>query len=366
MDIAGHKINNWWIVGGGAGAVVVYYVYRNASNKSAAASSTASDSSEIDPVTGLPYSEDDEVDPLTGMEYLTEAQEYGSVQAAEEAVSENGTSEEDLASDEGDVYPEDYSSDSTSTGQTYTTNAQWAQAVTSGLTSLGYSATSISAALGLYFAGSAESAADVSIVQAALAEYGPPPEGTYNIIPEPNTGSSPGSGSTGSTVTVPSVTGERVEDANAALKAAGLTSTLSETRAAGVAYYVNSQTPAAGASVASGSNVDLGITTTKPGGSTGTTPPHVVAKPAAPTLLAIAYSNSGTITASWKAVSGAASYNFGISPAPRDGSAASHNIGSRTSYDVGDLVKGKTYKVTVSATNSAGTGPSATKSFKAK
>ena len=40
-------------------------------------------------------------------------------------------------------------------------------------------------------------------------------------------------------------------------------------------------------------------------------------------------------------------YSFGISPAPKGGSSGMHNIGTRTSYNVGGLQKGTKYTVTV-------------------
>lgn len=305
MEISGHKINNWWIIGGGGAAVAVWYFYKNASNNSSTSSSSdsATSASSTDPVTGLPYSEDNQIDPLTGMTYLQEAQEYGSVSAAESEVSEDGyTAEGGYGADEyGAVdsgYPTLYEGD-TSTNDTtsFSTNAAWAQAVTSGLASLGYSSTSISAALGLFFAGLPLSAADASIVEAAEAEYGPPPQGTYNIIPEPSTGS--GTGTTGT-------------------------------------------------------GTGTGTTTEKPGGVTDIT---VEAK-------------NGTATVSWRPpqydskAGEATTYNVGISPAPKGGASGSHDIGSRTSYKISGIQKGTTYKVTVSAANSAGTGPSETHSFK--
>jgi hypothetical protein len=42
-----------------------------------------------------------------------------------------------------------------------------------------------------------------------------------------------------------------------------------------------------------------------------------------------------------------ATYSFGISPAPKGGASGMHNIGSRTSYNVGGLKKGTQYTATV-------------------
>jgi hypothetical protein len=84
MNIEGHKVPKWALIGG-AGVLVAggIYVWKRAQN-SASTSNTANTG--IDPVTGLPYSEDQTVDPITGQSYLAEAQEYGSVQAAEVSI----------------------------------------------------------------------------------------------------------------------------------------------------------------------------------------------------------------------------------------------------------------------------------------
>lgn len=214
MDINGKHISNWVIIGGVAGVGVVYYLYKKSSNSSAASTaSTNTGANSIDPVTGLPYSEDNTVDPLTGMTYLAEAQEYGSVSAAESAMSQNlysaGTAYDAAAN--GYVgsagYPTmNVTGDTTSSGS-YATNAAWSQAVTAGLTGLGYNAQDVAAALGLFFAqqplGSGSDGVSYSeIVKAAEAEYGPPPQGTYSIIPEPSSGGTGGTTTTGSATTV--------------------------------------------------------------------------------------------------------------------------------------------------------------------
>jgi hypothetical protein len=67
------------------------------------------------------------------------------------------------------------------------------------------------------------------------------------------------------TVKVPSVEGKSIAAAEAAIKSAGLTYKLSNSAnlKRGTTYVITSQTPAAGASVARGSNVDLGAGTRK-------------------------------------------------------------------------------------------------------
>lgn len=200
VKLFGKQVNTWWLIGGGAGVVVAVWWYRRASS-----GSSASSSSSVDPVTGLPYSQDNQVDPLTGMTYLQEAQTYGSVSAAEQQVSAGAGL---LGSGETAGSPTGYdplagisSSAGSGAGQSFSTNAQWSQAVTAGLADLGYSTTDISAALGLFFQGQplgsgADGVSYASIVQAAEAEFGPPPVGSFTIIVAPSSGG--GGGTTGS------------------------------------------------------------------------------------------------------------------------------------------------------------------------
>lgn len=253
MNIGGKKISNWWVAGGAGGLVVAFLIYRHYSGSSAASSSSASSSS-IDPVTGLPYSQDNQVDPATGLTYLQEAQEYGSVQAAEEMVTSgsayygvNGSGPVDSG------YPTYYPPSSpspTGPGQ-YATNAAWAQAVTSGLAALGYDSQTVSAALGAFFAQMPLTSAQAGIIQAAEAEFGPPPQGTYSIIPEPP--SPPPS-----TVAVPAVTGQTAGAAHNAIVAAGLVPRDPEGAVKGEATWkVIGSDPAAGTQVAKGSDVTI-------------------------------------------------------------------------------------------------------------
>lgn len=187
-------------IAGGSG-LAIWFAYKQ---HKASASATSTDPNAIDPVTGLPYSQDQQIDPLTGEAYLTEAQQYGSVAAAEQAVA--GESSLDLTSAGGGG-----GLVGSSTGVTtevasggYVSNAAWAQAVTAGLTTIGYTSTDISAALGMYLGGLPlttlpDGASSASIVEAALAEYGPPPVGSFTVIMAPSSGSTPtGSGPTGS------------------------------------------------------------------------------------------------------------------------------------------------------------------------
>lgn len=268
-EIAGHKISNWWLIGGAAGGILVFYLYKHSSGASAASSAT--DSSGIDPVTGLPYSQDNEIDPLTGLTYLAEAQQYGSVAAAEAAYSGSAASsgyDEAGGAGGGYVgtagYPTSNVGGTTST-PSYATNAQWAQAVTAGLVSLGYSATDIAAALGLFFAGqplstAADGVSYVQIVQAAEAEFGPPPQGTYSIISQPASGSGTttttgGTTTPPATVAVPDCAGLSAGAAHNAITAAGLHATAPTGQLA--TAQCTGTSPPAGTQLAPGSNVEI-------------------------------------------------------------------------------------------------------------
>lgn len=208
MEIGGKKVKTWWLIAGGGVAVVgVWFLYRKGASGSSSSSSGTS-SSGIDPLTGLPSSQDNQVDPVTGMTYLEEAQQYGSIQAAEAAVTSgsgyygSATGAYGYGSSYGPLdsgYPTISGLSSAPVGNSFSSNAAWAQAVTSGLVSLGYSSTDVAAALGLFFAqqplgSGSDGVSYASIIQAAEAEYGPPPQGTYNIIPEPTNSGGGGTG----------------------------------------------------------------------------------------------------------------------------------------------------------------------------
>jgi hypothetical protein len=206
ITIAGHKFPKWVVWASAIGGVgAVYLAYRAHKNAAAAAATTAATQSGIDPVTGLPYSEDSAIDPVTGMTYLQEAQEYGSVSAADASVSQSasdaGYSDEDygesgLAAGEPDYY-------SSAASTTYSTNAEWVSAATTGLESLGYAASDVNTALANYLAGLSLTSTQATIVQAAIAEFGPPPVGTFaiNVQSTASGATSTGTSSTGTSST---------------------------------------------------------------------------------------------------------------------------------------------------------------------
>jgi hypothetical protein len=229
---------------------------------SSASSSASASGSAIDPVTNLPVSEDDTIDPITNLPYLQEAQEYGSVAAAEASVSAFGASS-DTGSGVG-VSPASPGGDGGSTpspgsvgSSTYTSNAAWATAATAGLADIGYTETDVAAALGDYLESTPVTATQANYIRAALAEFGNPPIGTFQIILVAAT--PPGK----TMVRVPSdLIGQPQEAAFGILSAAGLkpkgTAVIK-----GKTLYVNKVSPAEGTSVTPGSTVTLTSSVTK-------------------------------------------------------------------------------------------------------
>lgn len=188
------------VVGGGT-LIAFYAEYRHhkltGSWSPFATGTTGGSPSAIDPVTNLPYSEDAVTDPITGQAYLAEAQQYGSVAAAEAVVSAYGQS---TATGSGipvnPASPVSGGSVNTPVGTSiYTSNAAWAQAVQAGLSSVSgsqqYDGTDIGEALGAYLQGMPLSPDQIKVVSTAIAEYGPPPVGSFQIIPGPATPPTP-------------------------------------------------------------------------------------------------------------------------------------------------------------------------------
>jgi hypothetical protein len=258
VSVFGRKVNPWvaGAVGiGGAGVAWLAWKQHKASASSASA---------IDPLTGLPASQDNAIDPLTGEAYLAEAQEYGSVQAAEQAVAGESAIDYSGAYDTGSglVGTSAGTSLVPSTvvqGTTYASNAAWAQAVEAGLTDIGYSSTDVAAALGRYLSNLSETPAQAGIVQAAIAEYGPPPVGSFQVILAPSTGTGTTTTGTGTgtkapaDVTVPNVVGQKAGTAHNELVRAGLT----VSNRPNSNYTVTATTPKGGTRVPKGRSVDI-------------------------------------------------------------------------------------------------------------
>jgi LysM repeat protein len=261
-----------------------YMVYRHHSStgswnpfsKAAASTTSTGSATSIDPITGLAYSDDNAIDPITGQAYLAEATQYGSVAAAEASVTAYGQS---TATGSGigvnPASPQSTGTLNTPVGSNvYTSNAAWAQAVTAGLTDVGYDGPTVSEALGAYETGTPVTAAQAKIINTAIAEYGPAPVGNLQVILAPTTTPSP----TTNMVDVPNLIGMAYENVAAAVTAKGLKFTGGQANKTGSIRYVITQTPVAGTSVNTGSTVTI---TTKYG--TSTTPKPTPVFPPKPT-----------------------------------------------------------------------------------
>jgi hypothetical protein len=286
------------IVAGGAG--VVYLAFRqheNAANSAAASTASSSGTAAdtvTDPSTGASYPATG-IDPDSGLTYSEDISEFGSVEAADEQ-AEDGVNEDGLLGDEsiGDIGgfgdngvfgdSGEFEDFGTQTGTQFPNNASWSQAVESGLTDLGYSSTDVATALGYYFAGrSLGTAPDGTsysqIIYAALAEYGTPPSGNFQVILAPTTGTA----TTGNNITVPNVVGRTdLDTAEGIITSAGLKAAAKGDSGVGNKGSVTSQSPAANTSVAAGSTVTL--TYTVKAAATGSPAPTSTAKVKVPNV----------------------------------------------------------------------------------
>jgi len=244
------------VVGGVAVAGLAFYEIKHKSSSGTSSNTTtgnaATPQTVTDPTTGETYPADG-IDPADGMTYAEEIDQYGSIEAAEEAYGQNVS---------GYTSPSS-TSQSAAQGQSaaYGSNAAWSQAVTSGLTDLGYSSEDVAQALGLYLDAQplgtlADGTSAYSLVQTALAEYGPPPSGTYALIQPSATQTS-----TPAPVTVPNVVGRTdLDTAEGIIAQAGLSPASRGDSGTGNKGSVTAQSPVAGSKVSKGSTVILTYT----------------------------------------------------------------------------------------------------------
>lgn len=224
-----------WIAAG----VVGYLYYEN--RKTASTTATAATNQQTDPAGNI-----GSIDPATGYVYGTPED------LAALAANNAGTSSDSGSAGQG----------ATTGGQMYADNNSWGIAAVNFLVGLGVDATTANQAIQLYLTSQPLTTAQQADVNLAIAKLGPPPSlpGPTTSNPPPVT--TPPGGTT--TVTVPKVTGLTASAAVTALTAVGLVAG-SEGKNGGTAI-VNSQTPGAGAKVAKGSTVDLGVVQSGGGG----------------------------------------------------------------------------------------------------
>lgn len=160
---------NWILIGTvGAAGLLIWYIMKGKSSSGMTADQMAA--AGIDPTTGVPYSEEyagyggygasgvvpslyGYIDPTTGA-FISGAGAGGNVIAP-------------------------------------STNASWAQQVEAYLSSIGYNAVTVAAAIGKYLTGQTLSADEAAIVAAALGFFGQPPQGAPPIHTTPPPGQNP-------------------------------------------------------------------------------------------------------------------------------------------------------------------------------
>lgn len=138
-----------------------------------------------------------------------------------------------------------------------TTNAQWMSNAVTALTTEGYNAAATQAALGLYITGGSVSPDQASIIQAAIAIEGNPPQpgsdGYPPAIKQGGGGGGGGQGGGGNQVSVPNVVGKTAGQAHNILVNAGLHPVADKGQKA--TWIVSYTQPAAGQKVPRGDNV---------------------------------------------------------------------------------------------------------------
>jgi hypothetical protein len=249
------------VVAVGTAGVIAYIILKKKTSGGSASASNAANTG-IDPATGYPYgsSEDEaalaaqssdtsgsgsDIDPATGYAYGSEQDE------------------EALAAQSGSADSIDYGSSAITGTTSFTTNSEWAQQCEQVVPPLINSTTAqsdVAAAIGRFLAGLSLTEEQAQIIQVCESEEGPPPVGTFAIIPAPATTVSSG---TPTDVVVPHVEGDSIDAATDALSAAGLELHINQTLKGGTTYVINSQTPGAGVTVAKGSTIDLGVAVKK-------------------------------------------------------------------------------------------------------
>lgn len=229
-------------------AIVVYIRIRNtAASTAATTAAPATDTSAIDPATGIPYSEeqgDTGIDPATGIPYIDESG-GGSYGASD--VSNLDASGYPIGSAQDLAYQAQQSSGISS-------NEEWVQAAMGDLP--GDQATIQAALLGV-LSGQTVTNAQKTLFLEAVALNGNPPQGYPTPIKLSDTAAQPGTPAPTAKVTIPkSIIGQPQEAAFAILGAAGL-KPVGTKLVPGKTLIVQSSSPAAGSSVAKGSTVTL-------------------------------------------------------------------------------------------------------------
>lgn len=143
---------------------------------------------------------------------------------------------------------------------TPSTNGEWVSDATSQLTNQGYSLATVAPALTKYIAGSELTAAQVTVVQEAMALEGDPPQEGANGYPPAYHQSSTNTNTQGATVTVPNVVGRSQATATAVLKTVGgFKVSVKKTASKTSATKVTAQSPKGGTKAKRGATVTITV-----------------------------------------------------------------------------------------------------------
>lgn len=270
----GGKVSKKAAIAGVAVVVVlVIYYYAKKSSSSASSATTAASTTDQYPPDGTtgnpsdPYS----TDPATGQTYGNEMAGSGTFGAYGSLAGGSGGNYDPYSGMYYDPATGQYDLSAPYTGTTqspyltaggppFASNSAWSDWVIQELAAQNTSIDTgaLTNALGVYLAGQPVTAAQKTLIFDAIAIGGDPPvAGPGGYPPSVRAAQSPGPG-TGSTVIVPALKGDRVENATSALASLGLKPKFGP-RKTGVAYVVTSTSPAAGRRVAEGSTVTLQI-----------------------------------------------------------------------------------------------------------
>lgn len=232
----------------GGFAVAGYLIYRSRKKAQAAAAAQAQQTAEAQAATAYGYGQ-----PPGGYYGYGEPGFYG-----------GGSS--------GSFYPQGYYGYGTPTGGggvPNTTNAQWDQAALNQLTSEGYDAQTVSAALGAYLLGREVTPPQQTIIQSAIGLEGYPPNpGSDGYPPGIHVQGTPGGGGGGGQgggsggsgkITVPNVVGDAATEGLTDLRNAGFKAKTIPARNPRKTYVITGQSPHAGALARRGSLVTVNV-----------------------------------------------------------------------------------------------------------
>lgn len=327
LDFLKHKVGPlpvavWLVIGVG---LILYFKSKQAGS----ASASAIPNQQTDPAGNV-----GSIDPATGYVYGT-PEDTAALAANNAGTGDTGSSGQT----------------STSGGQKYADNNTWGIAAINYLVGLGIDATSANQAITLYLSSQPLTTTQQGDVNLAIQALGSPPS-----LPGPVTGNPPpvttppGTGG-GDTVTVPKVTGMTASAAKTALEAVGLKA--GSWGANGGTQIVNSQTPGAGAKVAKGSTVDLGLAKPTGNGGGGKSVP-------APTGLVVSARSAHSARIKWNRVSGATGYRVKATDMASKKPAGEAGVGSSVlTYAFGNLQASHSYVFDVWALPGPGNGPHA-------